>query len=72
MKNPIDWEQHVLSYTRSKRPGLALQLRDGMIRDQERQGNTDEDAGMQIVIGRSVAILSMVARAKRCAQFLEM
>jgi hypothetical protein len=45
---------------------------DGMTRDQERQGNTDEDAGMQVVIGRSVAILSMVARAKRCAQFLEM
>lgn len=60
----VEWQEHMVLMLQVNAQVWLCSYSGGMTRDQERQGNTDKYAGMQALIGRSVAILFIVTRAK--------
>lgn len=68
----IEWEEHMVLMLQVNAQVWICSYSGGMTRDQERQGNTGEYAGMQVLIGSSVAILFILTRAKPLLAFLEM
>lgn len=63
----VEWQEHMVLMLQVTAQVWLCSYSGGMTRDQQRQGNTDKYAGMQVLIGRSVAILFIVTRAKPVA-----